>query len=176
MDEAGLIKALNSHFSQQFSVPVRTSGMDNERPVPVIIIEDWNTRDMDFHNSAFSGEAVGDFDNDGNLEYERYLTFDWNTRVEFLIRHTDEVDVTELKGDVKDTLRLIGEYPQQFHDSVKRCNLGGGGNPTYQFTEPTESELMLSARFFGDHTVTLTPSDLDNDIIEQVKTNFTFNP
>lgn len=150
--------------------------MDNERPVPVVIIDDWNTRDLNFHNSAFSGDALGDFDNDGSLEYERYLTFDWSTRVEFLIRHTDEVDVVELKGKLKNKLRLISENPLEFNDSVKSCSLGRGGNPTYQFTEPKESELMLSATFKGDHIITITPSDSQHEMIEQVNENFSFNP
>jgi len=176
MDETELIISLQSHLSSTLSVPVRTNALEDERPVPVVIIDDWDTNDFNFHNSAFAGEAVGDFDDDGSLEYERYLNFDWRTRVEFLVRQSDEVDVSRLKEDLKHELRLLRENPQQFNDSLKQCRLGADGNPTNQFTEPKEAELMASARFHGDHTAVRTPDDTQEDTIEQVKSDFTFNP
>jgi hypothetical protein len=176
MQEVDLISTLQSHLDSALSEPIRTSGMEDERPVPVVIIDDWDTNDYNFNNSARAGEAIGDFDGDGTLEHEWYLNFSFRTRVEFLVRHSDEVDAVRLKDSVKAVLRLIRENPQQFHADLKQCRLGAGGNPTHQFTEPKEAELMLSARFHGDHTVTRTPSDTQDDTLEQVKDTFTFNP
>jgi len=176
MDETALISGLQSHLSSALSVPVRTSSLEDERPVPVIIIDDWDTNDFNFNNSAKAGEATGDFDNDGKLEHEWYLNFSFRTRVEFLVRHSDEVDVSRLKEDAKHELRLLRENPQTFHEGLKQCRLGADGNPTHQFTEPKEAELMLSARFHGDHTVTRKPSDTQEDTLEQVIDTFTFNP
>jgi hypothetical protein len=170
MDEFELISTLQSNLSSALPVPAKTSGMDDERPVPVVIIDDWDTDEKSYHNSAFAGDEVT---SDG---YERYLNFDFTTRVEFLVRHSDEVDAVKLKDKVTNRLRLIGENPEQFHDGLKNCLLGDSGNPTYQFTEPKEAELMLSARFKGDHTVTLTESDLQADTLEAVENTFTFNP
>ena len=176
MDETELISTLQSHLAAGLSVPIRTSGMEDERPVPSVIIDDWDTRDKNFHNTAKSGEAYGDFDNDGTQEYEWYLTFDFVTRVEFLVRHYDEVKVNRLKDKVKQILRLIRENPLDLHDELKQCRLGGGGNPTNRFTEPKESELVASARFHGDHTITRTPSDKQEATVESVLNDFRFNP
>lgn len=176
MDETDLIISLQNHLDAALSVPIKTAGMEDERPVPVVIIDDWDTNDYNFHNSPFAGDAYEDFDGDGTKEYERYLNFDWRTRVELLVRHSDEVDVSRLKEKAKHEFRMIRDRPQQFHDDLKQVALGADGNPTHTFTEPKESELMLSARFHGDHTVTLTPSDLQEDTLEQVTETFTFNP
>lgn len=176
MDETDLITGLQSHLATKFTVPVRTSGLENERPVPVILIEDWSTKDKNFHNSARAGEATGDFDNDGTIEHEWYLNFDFSTRVEFQIRHDDEVEVSKLKENVKQELRLIRENPMGFHEDLKQCRLGRDGSPTYQYTEPKEAELIVSARFHGDHTITRTPSDVAEAQIEQMNEQFTFNP
>jgi hypothetical protein len=176
MNETDLISGLQSHLSSALSIPIRTNGVDDERPVPVVVIDDWDTNDMNFHNSPFAGDATGDFDGDGELEYERYLNFDWKTRVEFLVRHSDEVDVSRLKEKLKNQLRLIRNSPQQFHKGLKQCRLGADGNPTNTFTEPKEAELMASARFYGDHTIVLTPADMEGEPIEQVTDTFTFNP
>jgi hypothetical protein len=140
----------------------------------VIVV--WHTNDYNYYNTAKSGEATGDFNNDGTVTHEWYLTFDFRTRVEFLVRTDDEVETVRKKGAVKEQLRLIRENPQQFHSGLKKCEIGGGGNPTYEFTEPKEAELMLSARFYGDHTVTRTPADTEEEAIEQVQEQFTFNP
>jgi hypothetical protein len=183
MDEKTLISSIQSHLSDNIDEAVRTSGLEDERPVPSVIIDDWNTNDFNYHNSPFAGEAVGDFNDDVSVNYERYLNFDFVTRVEFEVRHQDEVDVTRLKDRVKNLLRLIRDRPQAFHEELKQCRIGGGGSPSYTFTEPKENELKLSARFYGDHTVVLTPPDNDNgdadtqtDTIETVEKNFSFNP
>lgn len=176
MDETDLIKTLQTRLDSSLSVPVKTSGMEDERPVPVVIIDDWDTQDLNHHNSARAGSTKGDFDDDGNIELEWYLNFNFETRVELLVRHYDEVDVSKLKEKAKHELRLIRENPQNFHQDLKSCYLGRDGNPTYQLLEPKEAELMLSARFNGDHTVTRTPDDTQYDAIQQIQETFTFNP
>lgn len=175
MDETELISGLQSLLQSKLGVPVKTTSLEDERPVPVVIIDDWDTRDMNFNNSAFAGEAFGNLEGN-DAGYERYLNFSFETRVEFLFRHSDEVDVSRLKEDGKRELRLIRENPQSFNDGLKQCRLGADGNPTHEFTEPKEAELMLSARFHGDHTLTRTPSDTQYETIEDVQNDFTFNP
>jgi hypothetical protein len=177
MDETELISSLQSRLSQELSVPVRTSGLEDERPVPVVIIDDWSTTDMNFHNSPKSGEATGDFDDDGEVEHEWYLNFDFETNVEFAVRHHDEVEVSRLKADVKEVIRIISANPQWFHSECKEVTLGVDGSPSYRYTEPKEAELIVSARFHGDHTITRTSSDTQLSEIEQLKQgDFTFNP
>lgn len=170
MDETELIGSLQSQVSTTLSVPVRTNALDDERPVPSIIIDDWDSEDLNHHNSAFAGEETK------NQEYERYLNFDWRTRVEFLVRHSDEVDVSRLKEDLKHKLRIWSENPQTFDTDVKDVILRAGGNPRNTFTEPKEAELMISVVFKGDHEVVLGPEDTQYDTIDDVKNDFTFNP
>lgn len=172
MDETDLIITLRDHLDAALSAPIRTSGMEDDRPVPSVIIDDWDTKDLNHNNSALAGEFLGDVDSDGTKEYERYLNFSFRTRVELLFKHSDEVDVSRLKERAKHELRMIGENPQNFHDDLKECNLAADGNPTYEFVEPKEAELMLSARFRGDHTITLTPADMDIEPIEIIKNDF----
>jgi hypothetical protein len=176
MNELDLISGLQSHMEAALPVPVKTSGLEDERPVPLLLIDDWDTTELNLNNSARSGEATGDFSGDGTVTHEWYLTFNFRTRVEFLVRTADEVETIRKKDAAKHELRLLRENPQSFHNGLKKVELAAGGNPTYEFTEPKEAELMLSARFHGDHTVTRTPADRQEDALAQVKNNFTFNP
>lgn len=171
MLETDLIHEIQSHLDSKLSVPIRVNAVDDERPVPVIFIEDWDTVDKNIHNDPFAGEATGDFDNDDKKEYERYLRFDFRTRVTFSIRHRDEVKASQLQDSLKNEIRLIAANPLQFHNSVKEVTLAGSGNPTNNFTEPKESELMLAARFNADHIMTRT----DYDQIESIKRTFSTN-
>lgn len=150
--------------------------MDDERPTPVVVIDNWNTQEMNFHNSPRAGEAYGDFNGDGTETYEWYLNFDFKTRVTFSIRHKDEVDAVGLQDSVKNELRLIRNRPTIVHSDLKQCTVGGSGNPSNEFTEPKEMELTQSARFHGDHTITRSPSDTQQGTLDSVQDTFTFNP
>lgn len=171
MDETELISSIQSHLDSKLSVSVRTKGFEDERPTPVVIIDDWSTQDFNYHNSAHSGDFLGDLDGDDVKDYEKYLAFDFKTRVEFLVRHSDEVEASRLKESVKHELRLIRENPLQFNDSLKQCRLGTDGSPSNRYVEPQETELVISARFFGDHIVTRTDFDQIADVVE----NFSYN-
>lgn len=171
MDETELISTLQSHLSTALSTPVRTNALEDERPLPAIIIEDWDTDELNFHNTAYAGEALGDWDDDGVKEYERYLAFDYETRIEFLVRHEDEVEVSRLKENLKHELRLIRERPLQFNDSLKQLRLGTDGNPTNRFVEQKEAELMLSATFYADHIITRDDFDQIREILERFTLN-----
>jgi hypothetical protein len=176
MDEKTLISSLQQYLASRISVQVSTRGLEDERPVPVVLIDDWDTRDKNIHNSPYAGTSVENIDNDGNLESERYLRFDFRTRVEFLVREADEVDAVSLKDEVKSHIRTLREYPTLLHEDVKEVNLSGGGNPSFTFTEPREAELLVSARFHADHIVTLTPDDTPHEPIEQITDSFAFTP
>lgn len=182
MDETELITELHDLLDSILSIPVRTGSIENERPVPVAIIDSWNTQDFNFNNSPMAGEAYGDFNDDGNLSYEKYLNFSYETRVEFLFRHTDEVEVSRIKEKAKEQFRIIRENPFSFNDNLKNCEIRGDGEPRSTFVEQRESELMLAVRFHGDHTITRTASDMQNDplnhsddeILDSVIEQFTF--
>jgi hypothetical protein len=173
MDEATLIQTLQSHLSGAFSEPVRTSGTEDEYPVPSIVLEDWTTEELSFHNSPFANEAVGDFDGDGSSEYERYLNFDWRTRLEYVVTDDDDVAATRLKDSLVNSLRPFTDDAARLHADLKNARIRSHGSPSYQFTEPKETELNVSVVFRGDHTLVLTPADLDSDPLEAVEETFT---
>lgn len=174
MDEEALISSLHSYLDTKLSVPVRTKGFDDQRPLPLVLIDDWNTRDFNFHNSPFAGEFAENADGNGKA-YERYLNFDFETTVEILVRHSDEVDASRLKGNVKRELRLLREYPQFLHSELKGCSLGADGSPRQKFLEPTESEEVVSARFHADHTIVLNEEDVPENVLDAMAETIGFN-
>ena len=182
MDETGLISSLSSYLSAQLDVPVRTYPIDDERPVPLVMIDDWTIRDIQHHNSPFAGDETVT-DKNGDEHHCRYLTFDYRARIEIMVRHTDAVESSKLKSAVKQEFRLIRQRPGRLDESVKECKLITDGNPTSNFTEPKEDERMVAVSIRGDHTITLTPessdfgdADTEHDVLESVSKSFTFDP
>lgn len=172
MDETELIETLVSHFDTTLSVEVAAKGLEDDRPVPAAIIDDWSTEDLNLHNSAYAGEARGDFDNDGTDEYERYLNFDWQTRVEFSVVAHDEVESSRLSSTIVSEFRYLSEYPQNLHEDIKSVSVLPSGDPQSVFVEPKETELNVSVRIGGDDTLVVGPDEVGADPIELITDTF----
>jgi len=169
MDETTLISTLQQRLDAAVDVPVHTAGFEDTRPVPAVIIEDWDTTEVTYHNSPFAGEVWGDLDDDGSNEYERYFRFYYETRVEVTSRHLDEVEASRLNDTIKSVFREIRADRSSFHDHLRNCLPRGSGSLQHEFTEPRETELTASALFKGFHQVVKS----DYDTIEEVLKDFT---
>lgn len=175
MDEKELITALQNYLSTRLSVPVKTYPIDDSRPVPVAIIDDWTIQDMNYHNSAFAGIGTVEQENGESITC-KYYNFDYEARIEIEIRHQDQVKASILKANVKQIFRLLGENPRKLDESVKGCEPLSDGNPSAAFTEPKENERMVAVSIRGDHTIVVPESETEESIIESIKPMFTFNP
>lgn len=171
MDETTLIETVSTELASQLSAPVRTTGFEDEWPLPVVVIDDWDTTDITFHNSTLAHEEYRDFDGDGTAELARWHRFYFETRVEFLIRHDDEVKASQLQDELKVILRSWQVNPQSFHDDCNRVRPERSANPRHQFREPTETELHASASFFTFYEMVTD----DHPTIEEITENITTN-
>lgn len=137
MDLETAIKTLVSHLSANLAVPVRVSGMTDERPVPVVLIEDFDLTDYTYHNSAYAGTATDPADN-VDKRYRRYY---YDLRFELVVRDADEVTAVSLLDSVRSALRTVRDDPQSFHVHLNELELRGADGFDHQFIEPTETEL-----------------------------------
>lgn len=166
MREEDFIGWLSSLLSNELDgVEIRTRKVENERPVPLVLISDWKTEEQSYNNSSYAGWDRKDYDDDGDKEYQEYLNFSLGTRVEFVLRHNDEVLASRLKDNFKEVLRIVDEYAQHYHDDLKNIKITADGEPTHEFVEATEYELMVAAWFYYDHTVVRTEDELPNSRI-----------
>jgi len=139
--------------------------MEDERPVPLVLIEDWNTTDYTWHNSQFAGQAV---DPDDGVE-KRYFRFYWSMRVDLLIRHHDDVQAHRLLDEVRKALIDVKRDPLAFHGELNALDLRGSGGIQHQFLESKETELQQSFRVTSFHEV----KDDNYDTLEEIVNDFT---
>lgn len=157
MDATTAIQSLVSHLSTRLAVPVRVSGMEDERPVPVVLIEDWDITDYTYHNTAFAGQAV---DPDDGVE-KRYFRFYYDMRVEIQVRHHDEVLAHRALDSLRAELSMIREEPWQVHQHLNTLKLRGAGGIHHQFIEPKETELEQAIVLRSFHEVKRSMSNYD---------------
>lgn len=149
MDQKDAITALVSHLQADLAVPIKVSGMDDERPVPAVVIEDWSKADVTHHNTALAGQVTDPADNTEYLWYRFY----WTMRVELVVRHADEVAAHGLLGDLQRSLAMVSEDPLAFHDHLNDLRLRGAGGISHTFLESKETQLNQTVRLTAFHQV-----------------------
>lgn len=139
MDQTTLIETFQSHLETELSVPVRTKGgLGDERPVPVVILEDFDVQDLVFHNTHLA--QVVEHDTAG-VSDERYFRFHYEARLDYTVRAADDLSALQLRDDLRRALYDVCEEPQSLDGDLRRCALRGGGGFTHSFVEDTESEM-----------------------------------
>lgn len=172
MDETTLIEQMQSHLNTEFDVAVRTSALSNERPVPAIILDDWTIDPITYHTTPLSQHRYTDIDGDGQKEVERVFRFHYEARLEFVVRHADEVGASQLKTQLTNVFRELKLNPCQLHDDVKWVRLVRSGDPTFSFREPKENELHTGCLLESFHEIRHTAADTDWDPITVIQDSF----
>lgn len=164
------LAAINQQLRNRVSSPVRTSGMEGERPVPAIILDDWELEEMNFHNSAYVGRTTNiDADGDGLDELAYWYRFYYDMRIDLIARDSDDVSAHVLLGEVQDAIRQFQIDPSILHEHINTVTPGTAGRMSYQFNEPKETELTYTVTLQSFHQVSKT----DFDTIQDVKDTFT---
>jgi hypothetical protein len=164
---SNIVQSLDSRLS----VPVRTSGLEGERPVPSVILDDWTITDLQHHNDHRVGGTLAlDVDDDGATEYADWYHFYYDMRVELIARDADDVGAHTLLGEVQDALREFEAYPATIHDHVNTASTGTSGQLSYQFNEPKETEINQTFSLNSFHEIHVQPGE---DVLESVQRTIT---
>jgi len=158
------ISALNSRIPP----PVHTAGIEDSRPVPAVLIENMSINEKNYHNSHYAGSG---YDGSGNVTSEIFRHY-YDLRLELTVRDDDEVDAFNILGTLKQALAEMGREPQEtVHPHLNVLETGNTGEISYQFYEPTETEI--------NQTVVLKTfyesENADPDVIDSIGTNYNFS-
>jgi hypothetical protein len=161
MEVTELINVFQTHLDQALDVPVLVSGTDS-RPVPSVILEDWNMSHM---NRSMNGYIGSEYDELGD-ETARVFRIPYSCRVSLMIREHGEVASSRLFDAVRAELISLEARPQRLSDRISRVEMNSGGGVQHQFVSTTESEFNQTATLYSS----LIYEDSDYDNIEEIET------
>jgi hypothetical protein len=135
------IAAFISAIDSRIPPPVHTAGIQNSRPVPAVLIQNMTIDEKNYHNSYFAGS---EYDDAGNVSKEIFRHY-YDLRLELVVKDDDETQAFDYLGDLKQAIAEVGRDPCGIiHDHVNEVRSGGSGGMSYQFYEPTETEINQS--------------------------------
>lgn len=168
MDAATLSSTFQSHLNDNLTVPVQTTGAEESRPVPGVLLENLDLQDITYHNTPLWHVVEHDL---AGTSDERWFRFHYRVRLEYAIRHKSDISALRLFDNVRSVLEDIAIDPRGLHSDLRDVSLRGGGEMQHSFVENTESELNQS--------VVVESFDQrlrDNyDSIDQITKTFTIN-
>lgn len=164
MKPTDLVAAVQSHLNSVIEPPVQVDG-DDERPVPSVLIEDWDVNNIQQHNTRYVYSEY----NSQDVETARVYHIPYDLRVTFLCRHNEAVDVSTLQDTLREELMKLEINPKQISDEVGRVEAQGGSGVNYQYASPTEAESTQSAVFTSAQVYKRTDFDTLDSIDWEVE-------
>lgn len=136
--------------------------------MPAVIIENATIEQKNYHNSHYAGS---EYDGNGNVTAEIFRHY-YELRLELVIRDNDEPQAFGYLGDVQKALSELGRDPGgKIHDHVNEVKSLGSGGVSYQFYEPTETEINQSVLL----TTFYETENSDPDVIDSISTDKIFS-
>jgi hypothetical protein len=159
------VSTLISDLNGRIPPPVHTSGIEESRPVPAVLLSNVSVVKHNHHNSNYSG-SVYDVDNVQDKQIFRYY---YALRVDLQVRAADEVEAYEYHSALLSALTSIERRPtERLHQDVHEVKVGDSGPVSYQYFEPTETEInqsiVLETFFESEEAVTDVIAEIQKDI------------
>ncbi|UBF21505.1 SPP1 gp17-like tail completion protein [Halorubrum virus HRTV-24] len=129
-----LITELNSRIPP----PVHTAGIQEERPIPAVLIDGVDLRNRNHHNSNYAGS---EYDSQGRetKQIERYY---YSLRFDLVVRDDSETGAYDILTHLQSALADLSDRPwESFHPDVNDARLLSSGSVNYTFNEPAETEI-----------------------------------
>jgi len=158
MEPTDVLKTVQSHLNSVLSVPVQVNA-ENNRPVPAVLIENWDIDDVQLHNTRYLYSEYS-----GGEEVARIHHVPFELRISFLLRHDSAFESSSLHDDLRDELLRLETDPTRLSDEVGTVRMDGGGGVSYQYADPTEVEATQAATFYAAQSYRWT----DFDTIETI--------
>lgn len=161
------VSTLINDLNGRIPPPVHSGGIEEKRPVPAVLIDGLSLENHNHHNSNYSGSEYTN-----GAESSRLYRHWYSLRVELVIRADDEMEAFDYLTDLQAALASIGRDPvTELHNDVHEVRTLGSGPVSYQFYEPTETEINQAIRLetFYETEESVT------DVIETLQQNLTIS-
>lgn len=161
------VKTLVSELNARIPPPVHTAGIEESRPVPAVLVSNVSLERHNHHNSNYAGAKY-----DTETQTSEIFRYYYALRAELEVRAGDEVEAYEHLGSLQAALASIERRPtDRFHPDVHDVKVGNSGPVSYQYFEPTETEINQSIVI---ETFFESKEPVDN-VIQAIQKNIDFS-
>jgi hypothetical protein len=151
-----LITKLNSRIPP----PVHTAGIQEERPIPAVLIDGVDLRNLNVHNSNYAGSKFNSTTGHEEAEIHRHY---YTLRFDLVVRDDSETGAYDILTQLQSALATLSERPwETFHPDVNEIRLLSSGSVNYNFNEPAETQIHQAFELVSFFETT----DSDADVIE----------
>lgn len=163
MNPKEVVTSLIYYLDEKIGPPIRTSMNEDENPIPVVEIEDWEKTNKNHHNTASRGYLIDDTGDPTKEVLHKYYTL----RIDFEVRTRGEERSYNVADLIESEVTILEEEPQLLHEEVNEVEFGDvRGVTPHHIPEPSESSVTLDIEIDSFKRVTR-----DVDVIEDIDSN-----
>ncbi|AGM10766.1 tail tube protein [Halorubrum tailed phage 8] len=133
------VTTLITELNGRIPPPVHTAGIEEERPIPAVLIDGVDLRNLNVHNENYAGSK---FDSTTGHEVAQIKRFYYTLRFDLVVRDDSETGAYDILTHLQSALANLSEKPwETFHPDVNEIRLLSSGSVSYTFNEPAETEI-----------------------------------
>ena len=160
------VSTLISELISRSPPPVHTAGIEEERPIPAVLIDGVDLRNINAHNSNYAGSK---FDSTTGHEVAEINRFYYTLRFDLVVRDDSETGAYDILTHLQAALATLSERPwESFHPDVNEIRLLSSGSVSYTFNEPAETEIHQAFELVSFFETT----DSTDDVIQSISKHF----
>jgi len=160
------VSTLISELNSRIPPHVHTAGIEEERPIPAVLIDGVDLRNINAHNSNYAGSK---FDSTTGHEVAEINRFYYTLRFDLVVRDDSETGAYDILTHLQAALATLSERPwESFHPDVNEIRLLSSGSVSYTFNEPAETEIHQAFELVSFFETT----DSTDDVIQSISKHF----
>ncbi|WP_144797676.1 hypothetical protein [Halorubrum depositum] len=133
------VSTLITELNSRIPPPVHTAGIQEDRPIPAVLIDGVDLENLNVHNENYAGSKFDSATGHEEAEINRYY---YTLRFDLVVRDDSETGAYDILTQLQSALATLSERPwETFHPDVNEIRLLSSGSVSYTFNEPAETEI-----------------------------------
>lgn len=163
------VSTLIRELGNRIPPPVHTAGIEEDRPIPAVLIDGVDLQNLNAHNSNYAGST---FDSTTGHETAQVHRYYYTLRFDLVVRDDSETGAYDILTQLQAALARLSERPwESFHPDVNEIRLLSSGSVSYTFNEPAETEIHQAFELVSFFET----ADSSGDVIESVSSTIDFS-
>ncbi|AAL55010.1 hypothetical protein HfxHF1_560 [Halophage HF1] len=160
------VSTLITKLNGRIPPPVHTAGIEEERPIPAVLIDGVDLQNVNHHNSNYAGSKFDSTTGNEVAEINRYY---YTLRFDLVVRDDSETGAYENLTHLQSALAELSGRPwETFHPDVNEIRLLSSGSVNYTFNEPAETEIHQAFELVSFFETTDSSGEAIESVVDSI--------